>query len=232
MTQSQPWGQGDSQTDSERAGAGAGGPRCRQADPTPRPACCVQAALSLTVAWHTGGTGGGRDSTQHTGAVAGVGDTGHLAQPLLLAALAAALNTLPGGLDLQQCCWLPAAGTGRLPHAGRHTQCPLLPCCGWPGAPSEPVPRLGFGHCPLGCHLGHGWMMNGPGKQRPGFGHCLVAKSCPTLCDRVYCSPPGSSVQSMGFPNSSSNPIFATESLWEFGGFLPGPPSHPHLTRM
>ena len=50
------------------------------------------------------------------------------------------------------------------------------------------------------------------------------------LCDRVDCSPPGSLVWSTGFPNSSSNPSFATQSLWEFGGFLPGPPSHPHFT--
>lgn len=66
VTQRQPWSQGDSQTDSERAGAERRRPMMPPGGcPTPRPPRCIHADLSLTEAWHTGDTGGweGQPST-------------------------------------------------------------------------------------------------------------------------------------------------------------------------
>ena len=44
--------------------------------------------------------------------------------------------------------------------------------------------------CPLFCNQG----MTPETLSPPLCGHCFVAQSCPTLCDPMHCSPPGSSV--------------------------------------
>ena len=53
----------------------------------------------------------------------------------------------------------------------------------------------------------------------PGWGSC-VPKSCPTLCNPMDCSPPGSSVQGLGFPGGSDG----KESACSVGdpGSIPG----------
>jgi len=69
----------------------------------------------------------------------------------------------------------------------------------WRGGGSEFYPRAGQ-QCPhpsrpqtLLCHFLLGGLL-GNGSVAAGAAMCSVAQSCPTLCDPVDCSLPGSSV--------------------------------------
>ena len=95
--------------------------------------------------------------------------------------------------------------------------------------------------CPVSCNQG----MTPETLSPPLCAHCLVAKSCPTLCDPMDCSPPGSSVHgdSPGknagvgchsllqgiFPTQGLNPSLASPAL--AGGFFTAEPlgkTHQH----
>ena len=85
------------------------------------------------------------------------------------------------------------------------------------------------------------WIFGLPG----GGGGGLVAKSCPTLCDSMDCSPPGSSVLGdspdkntgvgchaplQGFPDPGIKPVSLTSTCTGRGSLPlvpPGKPSYP-----
>ena len=58
---------------------------------------------------------------------------------------------------------------------------------------------------------------------------CLIAKSCPTLCDPVDCSLPGSSVH--GISQARVLEGFATSCFGAGGGGLPDPKGSSLISR-
>ena len=61
-------------------------------------------------------------------------------------------------------------------------------CSGWPCGESHPLSCLRLPSCETGT------CGKAPGGSSTHFSLCLVAHPCPALCDRMDCSPPGSSV--------------------------------------
>ena len=74
--------------------------------------------------------------------------------------------------------------TSTLPELGLHSGLPLR--TGWPWQVISP---LCAPVSPLGTKA-----VNCTSLRQGGEGACSVAQSCPTLCDRMDCSRPGSSV--------------------------------------